>query len=152
MLKCACAASHHWEGNACVPFQWFSWIYSDWVLTFRISLTLQLSIGRHKFLRWWIKNFRQHNHFNYSSGNHDNVVALFDSYHLRCDLFYPPIRLFIGFSMLFEFFRIQLSCTLCWLQNTPMKNIWLEVHLRKILRLNCIFLIWHCCDHSVVTI
>ena len=34
--KCACAAFHHWEGNACVPFQWFSRLYSDWFSTFEI--------------------------------------------------------------------------------------------------------------------
>ncbi len=37
-----CATSHHWawEGNACVPFQWFSWFYSVWFSTFRLSLTI----------------------------------------------------------------------------------------------------------------
>ena len=98
---------------------------------------------------WWIKNFRQHNHFSYASGNHVNVGALFDSHPLTCDLFSPPIRFFIGFSMFVKFFIIQLSCTLCWLQNTSMKVIWLEVLLKKFLRLNWIFLIWLCGDLSV---
>ena len=66
--------------------------------------------------------------------------------------FLLPFDFFIGFSIIVEFFTIQLNCTLCWLQNTPMKNIWLEVQLRKILWLNWIFLIWHCCDHLVLTI
>ena len=101
--------------NACVPFQWFSWIYSDWFSTFRLSLITHVSFGRHHFLHWWINNFRQHNHFNYSSGN--KVGALFNSYPLRRDLFSPPIQFFIGFSMLIQFFTIHLSLTLCWLEN-----------------------------------
>ncbi len=57
--------------------------------------------------------------------------------------------IFIEFFILAQFFTIRLSLTLCWLANRTMKTIWLKVQLRKILRLNWIFLIWHC--HDVYT-
>ena len=57
--------------------------------------------------------------------------------------------IFIEIFILAQFFTIRLSLTLCWLANRTMKTIWLKVQLRKILRLNWIFLIWHC--HDVYT-
>ena len=103
--KCACAAFHHCKGNACVLFQQSSWFYSDWFLTFRLSLTIPLSFGRHKFLHWCIEIFRQHNHFNHSLWS--NVGSPFNSYPFRCDLVSPPIQFFIEFLCSFSFWQFD---------------------------------------------
>ncbi len=136
------AASHHGEGNACFPIQWFCWFYSDWFSTFRLSLTIQSQI-----LSLMNRKFQTTQSLEPPIGKQFGPPFQFLSFQVWYGC--SSHSIFIDFFMLTQFFTIQLSSTLCWLESRTVKTIWLEVQLRKILMLNWIFLTWHGHDHSV---
>ena len=118
-------ASYHWEGNACVPIQWFGWFYSDWFSTFRLSLTIPSQIPL-----LMNQKFQTTQSLQPPIGKQIGLPFQFPSFQVWSGC--SSHSIFIEFFMLTQFFTIRLSFTLCWLESRSrtMKTIWLEVQLR----------------------